>query len=352
MLTVSITSESNRNAYLGDGATDTYTYSFKIFSATDLDVKIEDDEGEITTLVYPTDFTITGVGLTTGGTITLTAGDLDAGFKIVIRRIRPITQTTSIRNETTYYASTHENTFDKLVMIDQQQQEQIDRSLKLADTAIASEFDPTLPALLEANHTLVVNSTGNGLALGPTPDQLSGALDNVTAAEAAQAAAEAAQAAAEEARTAAEAAVAGAEAAKSGAEAAQGAAETAQSAAETARDEAVAAALDARGFVGGGPLTVASGTDEDTGEAYDEAENDAIDYIAWVRGTSIRSRYEFSVIFDGANWAYVPGPERHFDEIASVFFSVGDTATGEVNIENTGGVDVDVTWQKIYHPTP
>lgn len=149
---MSIGSTISRVRYVGAGTTDTFSFTFKIFAATDLVVtKRNSSTGDETTLSYPTDYTVTGVGLSTGGSITLTAGNLASGYSLHIRRVRPLTQGTAIRNEGTYYASTHEDEFDNRAMIDQQQQDVLDRAVVLPETITTSNFDPVLPADLTVN---------------------------------------------------------------------------------------------------------------------------------------------------------------------------------------------------------
>jgi hypothetical protein len=56
---------------------------------------------------------------------------LPTGWKIVIRRVLPLTQTTRLRNQGGYFAEVQERTFDRLCMQVQQLQEQIDRAFLL-----------------------------------------------------------------------------------------------------------------------------------------------------------------------------------------------------------------------------
>ncbi len=144
---------NNRNNAIGNGATAVYPYGFKIFAATDLRVTVRDPDSNVEyALSYPTHYSVSGVGLAAGGNITLAgsgnawqdgSGNLDNLWPISIRRVRPLTQTTDIRNQGNYRASIHEDTFDKLAMIDQQQQDEIDRSVKLPETV--GSVDATLP---------------------------------------------------------------------------------------------------------------------------------------------------------------------------------------------------------------
>jgi len=61
-------------------------------------------------------------------------GDLKSGYAIAIRRVRPLTQTTDIRNQGSFYPASHEDAFDHTMMVHQQQQDEIDRSLKLGES--------------------------------------------------------------------------------------------------------------------------------------------------------------------------------------------------------------------------
>lgn len=164
-------SANNRMDNVGNGAADTYSYNFKIFAATDLRVTVRDTDDVETTLTYPTHYTVTGVGLAAGGNVALVNGgfswldgdgDLKTGYALTIRRVRPLTQTTDIRNQESYHADVHEAAFDHFVMIDQQQQDEIDRSIKISESFDPDGFDTTLPAPVPA--TLIGwNTDGDGL---------------------------------------------------------------------------------------------------------------------------------------------------------------------------------------------
>ena len=133
---MTISSSANRNGYTGNDTTATYNYSYKIFQESDLTVTVRNTTTDVeTTLTITTDYTVTGVGETSGGTIVLVdAGQdwisassyLDTGYTLSIRRIVGLTQETDIRNQGDFYPEAHEDQFDKLTMIDQQQQDSIE----------------------------------------------------------------------------------------------------------------------------------------------------------------------------------------------------------------------------------
>lgn len=166
---MSITSTTSRVDYTGNGATATYDYPFVIFAEGDLLVSTRDDDDVQTTLVLNTDYTVDGVADSGGGTITLVDGVLASGYALTIRRVVDITQETDIRNQGEFFPETHEDVFDRLVMIDQQQQDSLDRSLKLPESVSSDDFDPTLPwdIASQAGGVLVVNADGDGFDIIP-----------------------------------------------------------------------------------------------------------------------------------------------------------------------------------------
>jgi hypothetical protein len=198
---MSVSSTTNRINYTGNGNVDTYAYTFRIFDEDDLTVTVRDpDTGFETTLTKTTHYTVSNVGELTGGNVALVAGsfdwldagnDLEVDWVLTIRRVLDILQETDIRNQGTFYPETHEDQFDKLVMIDQQQQDEIDRSIKFPETVVASTFDGDLPADLvgQANVVVMTNSAGDGWEVGPSASSISNAQSYATAAAASAAAA-------------------------------------------------------------------------------------------------------------------------------------------------------------------
>ena len=213
---MTVETNTQREDYTGTGAVDTYPFNFKIFAETDLVVVERDTDDVETTLVLNTDYTVDGVGLDAGGNVVLTS-NLTLNHVLTILRRRPVTQSSLFRNQTTFYPSAHEEAFDHGIMVDQQQQEEIDRSLKLPDSVSADDFDPTLPAEIvdaaSAGRAIVVNDDNDGLIMGPDVGDIAAAAANAAAAAASAAAALVSENNAETAETNAEAAQAAAESA-------------------------------------------------------------------------------------------------------------------------------------------
>lgn len=142
---------ASRNDYIGTGLVDTYAYGFKVFAATDLQVTVRNTSDAETELAYPADFDVTGVGTDSGGTVILAAGALADDYVLTIRRLVVLEQETDVRNQQGFFPEVLESTFDYLTMIDQQQQDQINRSVKLPVTASPS-LSPTLPLPVGAGY--------------------------------------------------------------------------------------------------------------------------------------------------------------------------------------------------------
>jgi len=198
---MTLASTANRNDYTGNDTTATYNYSFRIFLEGDLLATVRNTTTDVeTTLALTTDYTVTGVTDDGGGTIVLqgtgkdwqgTGSNLNTGYSLTVRRVAQLTQNTDIRNQGDFFPEAHENQFDKLTMIDQQQQEGIDKSLKLSETVASSDFDPTIPASIVGvdGISIITNPAGDGLIAGPTADEISSASGSATAAAASAAAA-------------------------------------------------------------------------------------------------------------------------------------------------------------------
>ena len=191
---MSISSTTNRNDYTGNGAVDTYSYTFRIFANTDLLVTVRDTNDVETTLTLTTHYTVSGVGDAGGGSISLVNGafswldadgDLKSNYILTIRRVRPLKQETDIRNQGDFFPETHEDAFDHLLMIDQQQQDEIDRAVVLPETVPSSEFNPQLPSDIggAVSKVPLTNTNGNGWANAadwPTSSQIANAQTHAT----------------------------------------------------------------------------------------------------------------------------------------------------------------------------
>lgn len=163
-----------RNDYTGNGSTATYSYTFRIFDATDLRVTRRSNTTNVeTALVYPTDYSVTGVNKAAGGTITLVGGNLVSGHKLTIRFDRTPRQSTDLRNQGSFLAETHESKFDELTKYAQQNKDSLDRALKLPETEAGTSAYTTLPvATARANKFMAWDGSGNPMASAGTSANL------------------------------------------------------------------------------------------------------------------------------------------------------------------------------------
>lgn len=121
---------SKSGPYLCDGVVTSFEYQFKIFDASHLTVIKTDIDGIESELSYATgDYTVSGVGNSSGGTID-NVSSLD-GEKITILRNVPLSQDTDIKNQAGFYPVILENSLDKLTMALQQVYEETTRSVKV-----------------------------------------------------------------------------------------------------------------------------------------------------------------------------------------------------------------------------
>jgi hypothetical protein len=159
-------------SYTGTGAVGTYAYTFKVLDDDDLLVTVRHPTtGVETTLTLTTDYTVTGVGVATGGNVVLVTGardwintgnSLKVDWVIVIRRVRALKQPFDLRNQGSFFPETHENAFDSLVMIAQQQQDELNRTIKFSETSTTLG---TIPSGAYGNKLLGFNSGGTAFEL-------------------------------------------------------------------------------------------------------------------------------------------------------------------------------------------
>lgn len=194
---MSLNSTVTRNNYTGNATTGDYNFTFKVFATDEIKVIITDLSDVETELVLSVDYQISLTS--SGGTVELFgagswldgSGFLKSGYGITILRNMQLLQETDFRNQGEFFAEVHEDTFDKLVMYDQQQQDELDRSVKLAKSINPLDFDSEFPSeFVGASDSVVkVNSTGDGFAVGPTTTEIANAESNATSAAASAAAA-------------------------------------------------------------------------------------------------------------------------------------------------------------------
>jgi hypothetical protein len=158
---MTISSTTVKNSYNGDGSTATFTYTFKIFANSDLQVIIRSALGTETVKTLTTHYTVTGAGSASGGDITFTAGNIPvSGETVVLRRAIPQTQAIDYIANDPFPAESHEEGLDRATMAIQQLQEEVDRSIKLSRTNTITSSEFTVGAANRANKVLAFDASG------------------------------------------------------------------------------------------------------------------------------------------------------------------------------------------------
>jgi hypothetical protein len=123
---MTVTSTSSSTTLIGNGSNITWPYSFKIPDVPSLVVQITDTLGVVTTVASGA-YSVSGLGLSAGGTVTypLSGSPLPSGYRLTIKRAVPLTQLTQINNLDGLYAQSLETALDRAVMMIQQLQDQI-----------------------------------------------------------------------------------------------------------------------------------------------------------------------------------------------------------------------------------
>jgi hypothetical protein len=151
---------------LGNDAATSFSFTFTIYASTDLVVTKVDSDGNETVLAEGSSSTTYSVSVASypgSGSITYPAvggTPLATGESLVIKRVLPLEQTLDLENQGGYYPENQEQAFDKAIMIDLQQQEELDRTVKLP---VGSGIDGNIPAPAAAGGYLRVNEAGTAV---------------------------------------------------------------------------------------------------------------------------------------------------------------------------------------------
>jgi len=160
-MTVEDTSYSP-DVYNGNGSTTTFAITFTYLDDDHIVVKKIDTSTTpytVTTLTNGVEYNITG------GSVVTTAGNTFAsGEKCWIGRVTPQTQATDLKNYSTLDAEDLEDALDKTILLSQEREEEISRTIKFSTTSGLSdkEIDATS---LTAGYYVRVNSAGDGFDL-------------------------------------------------------------------------------------------------------------------------------------------------------------------------------------------
>ena len=158
---MTVSSTTTKVSYSGDGSTTVFAYTFKIFDYDDITVILRNDTtGAETVQTKTTHYSVSGVGNTNGGNITFSTAPT-SGQTVVLRRESAQTQTTDYVANDPFPAATHEDALDKLTFIVQEQQETLDRAIKVSRTNTITSSEFTVGASARANKIFAFDSSGD-----------------------------------------------------------------------------------------------------------------------------------------------------------------------------------------------
>ena len=161
-MTISSTT-SKSGPYNGNGSTTVFAYDFKILANTEIEVVLTSTAGVETVKTLTTHYTVSGVGSASGNVTMITAPA--TGEKLTLRRKLSGKQELDLQNQGAYYAEDVETAIDRLTMYDLQQQEELDRCIKVpvSDTTDLASLTADLVALSGATSDIatVAGISGN-----------------------------------------------------------------------------------------------------------------------------------------------------------------------------------------------
>lgn len=164
---MALSSTNNRISYSGNGVTTAFAFPYKFLTDADL-VVIErvTATGVETVKTLTTHYTVVGETLDAGGTVTMLTAPA-SGVQLIIYRDVAATQELDYRENDSFPAESTESGFDKLTMITQRLKDVSERAVTLSEGYTAA-FDTTLPPVLTAGSSLIINADGDGFDVGPT----------------------------------------------------------------------------------------------------------------------------------------------------------------------------------------
>ena len=158
---MTLTTSHNRKAYTAGAGATIFAYDFLIEAATDLTVYVDG-------VLQPTaNYTISGVGLGSGGNVTFAAA-MVGGEKIVFLRATDPTQQVNLVEGDKLPAESVETVFDKVYALAQDLVERVFRAIKVPKTSANATTEMDLPdPALAANFGKALRIKADGTGIEP-----------------------------------------------------------------------------------------------------------------------------------------------------------------------------------------
>lgn len=156
---MTVANTTRKIRYTGNGATTVFSFPFKVFQSSDLKIYLIDSDGEATLKTISTHYTVSFASGTEGGTVTMLTAPT-ASEELLILRSLSQTQSTDFPTASNIPETSLENGLDKSVMLVQELQETLARSLTFSETSETSGI--TMPEPV-AGYLLGWNASADNL---------------------------------------------------------------------------------------------------------------------------------------------------------------------------------------------
>ena len=156
---MTVSSTTTKVSYAGNGSTTAFAYTFKIFAAAEITVIIRSSTGTETVKSLTTHYTLSNIGVDGGGNVTFGSAPA-SGETVVLIRNTPNTQPLDLVENDPFLSSSFEDTLDKITHQLIEQQEEIDRSIKVSRTNSITSSEFTTNASDRASKVLGFDSSG------------------------------------------------------------------------------------------------------------------------------------------------------------------------------------------------
>lgn len=165
---MTVQTNTNVASFNGNGVTQIFPIAFKFNNRADLVVLLVDkSSGASSRLILNSSYTVSGEGDEEGGLINVLVPPTN-DQQLIVTRLVDILQLTDLRNQGKFFAEVHEDALDLLTMIAQQQQSEVQRSLRVAE----SDPEPSRlpPASQRAGKLFAFDVHGNPTTAVPVSD--------------------------------------------------------------------------------------------------------------------------------------------------------------------------------------
>lgn len=161
-MALDISAETPRVQYTVTSADSTFDYDFEIFQDSDIKVFVDSTLKTLTT-----HYTVSGAGTTGGGTVTMTSGNAVTNATVTLVRDITIQRTTDFPASGSFQVDSLNTELDRITAVQQTLEDNIARSLRLADEDATSTLTLPLKDARKGRYLAFNATTGNAEA-GPT----------------------------------------------------------------------------------------------------------------------------------------------------------------------------------------